>query len=89
MLLYDMLGIKTADWLAISMSKSVLSLIFSIPTYSVKHNLAPLFGFAICMFVLHVFSLVLGALSVYLCSDTRHRLFGYLAFMIDFHLITF
>ena len=89
MLLYDTLCIKMANWLAISISKSVLSLIFSIPTCFIKHNLALLFGFAICMFVLHVFSLVLGALSVYLCSNTGHQLFGHLAFMIDFYLITF
>ena len=72
MLLYNVLGIKKANWLAISISKLVLSLIFSIPTCSVKHNLASSLGFAMCKFILHIFSLVLRALLGYLYSDAEH-----------------
>ena len=72
MLLYNVLGIKKANWLAISISKLVLSLIFSIPTCSVKYNLAPSLSFTMHMFILHVFSLVLGTLLGYLCSDAGH-----------------
>ena len=89
MLLYDVLGIKKANWLAISISKLVLSLILSIPTCSVKYNLVPSLSFTMHMFILHVFLLVLGTLLGYLCSDAGHWSFGHLAFMMDFHLITF
>ena len=88
-LLNDALSIKWLISFQYLCPSQFLSLIFSIPIYSVKYNLVLSLGFTMHMFVLHVLSLVLGAHLGYLHSDAGHQLFRCKAFMMDFYLIAF